>query len=98
MISSSVQNLPLAKGMCNTEKYSALTKLVRACCSCNCDWPKTSNRVSHPLEGGVALVEMPADTTSPSDPILSRSCSKYCTRPAHSKWVLSCTGMPTDIV
>ena len=47
---------------------------------CNWDWPKISNRMSDPLEGGVALVEIPADTTSGSDPTFSRSCSKYCTR------------------
>src|ERR1700733_8645224 len=98
MISSCVQNLPAAKGICSTGKYSELTKFVRACCSCNWDCPKISNRVSHPLEGGVALVEMPVDTTSGSEAILSWSCSKYCNRFVHSRWLFSCTGMPTDMV
>ena len=40
------------------------TKFIRESWSCNCGSPKISKRVFQPLEGGVALVEIPAATTS----------------------------------
>ena len=60
MVSAWVNILPAASGICNTVKYSGLMKLSRACCSSGVLFPRISNRVSQPFEGGVALVEIPA--------------------------------------
>src|SRR5450755_4907521 len=88
---------PESSGICRMGKYSGLTKLSRARCSCSCDPPRTSKRLSAPLLGGVALVEIPAEATCGIEPTFFTSWSKYAERFSQVVYVLSCTGMPTDM-
>ena len=51
-------------------------KLTLSRCCSEVGLPEISKRCSHPFSGGVALVEMPAETTSGIAAILCRSWSK----------------------
>ena len=57
-----------------------------------------SIRWRQPFDGGVALVEIPAATTSGMVAILERICSKYSERSFHETCVFSCTGIGTDML
>src|SRR5437899_12559140 len=61
------------------------------------DLPRISMFCRQPLEGGVALVEMPAATTSGMAAMRARICSKNSARSFHATCVFSCTGIGTDM-
>ena len=83
LISSRLQTRPCVTGMWRSGKYSGLTKLDRATGFSSALLPRISSVVSPPFDGGVALVEIPADTTCGIAAIAARSRSKYSERSFH---------------
>jgi hypothetical protein len=82
-ISSRFQTRPCATGMWRSGKYSELIKFARATGFSPALPPRISNGLSLPLDGGVALVEIPADTTCGIAAMAARSRSKYSDRSFH---------------
>src|SRR5260370_14219247 len=58
---------------------------------------KNSKLTSFPFEGGVAFVEIPAETTPGIVAIRSNNCPKYAARSTQLTCAFWCTGVPTDI-
>src|SRR5260370_115958 len=73
IVSLSSQTRPCRGGIRSTVKYAGLMKLIRAFSCSAAGLPEISKRCSHPLFGGVALVESPAEPTSGIAPTFSRS-------------------------
>jgi len=76
-----------ATGMRRSGKYSGLTKFTRTSGFSDAVLPIISMFCRQPLEGGVALVEMPAATTCGIAASLARICSKYSARSFHATCV-----------
>ena len=64
-------------------KYSGLMKFDRATGFSSALLPRISSVLSPPFDGGVALVEIPADTTCGIAATVARSRSKYSDRSFH---------------
>jgi hypothetical protein len=69
--------------MWRSGKYSELMKFARAVGFSSDPLPRISMLLSPPFAGGVALVEMPADTTCGVAATAARSRSKYSLRSFH---------------
>jgi hypothetical protein len=81
-ISSRPQVRPCARGIWSSGKYSGLIRFARAL-GFSTALPRISIVVSPPFDGGVALVEIPADTTCGIAAIADRKRSKYSDRSVH---------------
>ena len=73
---------PLKNGICRVAKYSGPTNSTSASWFCEAGLRRISTRWRQPLSGGVAFVDIPAESTPATPAILSRSSVKKRARSA----------------